>query len=138
MQDEYLLKAKLQRAEAECERLRAENAGLKARLGDSPKPAVVRAARLSTSQAAKARPSHTVTNKSPAEQKVDLFRSLFRGREDVYEVHRGQGTRGGRRDRAHSQRVQDRSAVGRRLLALCCFQLRFKTEGNGDPESRSF
>src|SRR3989442_12238569 len=86
MQDEYLLKAKLQRAEAECERLRAENAGLKARLGDSPKPALVPDARLSTSQAAKARPSHTVTNKSPAEQKLDLFRSLFRGREDVYAV----------------------------------------------------
>ena len=86
MQDEDLLKAKLQQAEAGCERLRAENAGLKARLGDSPKPAVVPAARLSTSQATKAQPSHTVTNKSPADQKVDLFRSLFRGREDVYAV----------------------------------------------------
>jgi hypothetical protein len=86
MEDEDLLKAKLQQAEAECERLRAENAGLKARLVDSPKPAVVPAARLSTSQATKAQPSHTVTNKSPADQKVDLFRSLFRGREDVYAV----------------------------------------------------
>lgn len=35
MQGEDLLKAKLQQAEAECERLRAENAKLKTRLGDN-------------------------------------------------------------------------------------------------------
>ena len=37
MQGDDILKAELKQAIAECERLRAENAQLKARFGDSPK-----------------------------------------------------------------------------------------------------
>src|SRR5450432_672639 len=86
MQDDAILKAELQQAIAECERLRAENARLKARLGDSPKPVPTRVGPLAPSLTPKTQTPETLTAKSPADQKVNRFRSLFRGREDIYAV----------------------------------------------------
>jgi hypothetical protein len=71
---------RLKSAEEECDRLRAENVRLRAMLGiqDSvskePRPAAIPVA------------SGTVVKSSTAETKIALFRSLFRGREDVYAV----------------------------------------------------
>ena len=73
---------KLAEALAECERLRAENQRLRERLGVPsayadlpPAPAHVHAGI-----------SGGVTAKSSPDEKVKLFRSLFRGRDDVYAV----------------------------------------------------
>ena len=66
----------------ECERLREENAQLRAVLASHdllPKPAV------EVSQPVPEE-AGVVTNSSPPEKKLALFRSLFRGREDVYAV----------------------------------------------------
>jgi superfamily II DNA or RNA helicase len=79
------LKAELAKAIAECEYLRAENARLKLRVGETPDrhtspeqpPLIVKAELL---------PSATVTADSPPEVKVSLFQDLFRGRDDVYAV----------------------------------------------------
>jgi superfamily II DNA or RNA helicase len=86
MQVDDILKAELKRAEAECERLRSENARLKARLGDSPKPAATPAVPLATSKGTNTGLPETLTANSPSDQKVIRFRSLFRGRDDVYAV----------------------------------------------------
>ncbi len=80
------LKSELAKAKAECERLRAENARLKVRLGDSPIPVVKPAVPLETSKVIEAKLSETVTNSSHPDSKVSLFRSLFRGRDDVYPI----------------------------------------------------
>ena len=71
--------AKLAEALAECERLREENRRLRDRLGE-PIPEV--AAPYPPVPA----PEGGVTAKSSPEEKVALFRSLFRGREDVHAV----------------------------------------------------
>ena len=86
MQADDILKTELQQAIAECERLRAENAQLKARLGDSPKPAPTPIVPSATSQTPKTRLPKTLNANSPADQKVNRFRGLFRGRGDVYAV----------------------------------------------------
>jgi hypothetical protein len=87
MQGDDILKAELKQAIAECERLRAENAQLKAaRLGDFPKPASRPVVPLATIQSPKTKLPKTLTANSPADQKVIRFRSLFRGRDDVYAV----------------------------------------------------
>ena len=67
---------------AECERLRDENQRLRERLGIPQAEATVPftpAPALSTTQAA-------VNAKSSPDEKVKLFRSLFRGREDGYAI----------------------------------------------------
>jgi len=71
--------SKLAEALAECERLREENRQLRGRL-ELPIPEVAVPA------AAAPAPAGTVTGKSSPEEKVKFFRSLFRGREDVYAV----------------------------------------------------
>ncbi len=86
MQGDDILKAELKQAIAECERLRAENAQLKARLGHSLKPVATPAERLATSQVSKTKPPETLTTNSPSDQKVIRFRGLFRGRDDIYAV----------------------------------------------------
>jgi len=74
---------RLKSAEEECDRLRSENVRLRAMLGiqDSvskePRRATIPVAPLSDG---------TVVKSSTAETKIALFRSLFRGREDVYAV----------------------------------------------------
>ncbi len=70
------IKIRLKEALAECARLRKENERLRALLGiKAEEPA----SRLRS-------PSPPVTNDSPPDAKIALFRSLFRGRDDVYPV----------------------------------------------------
>jgi hypothetical protein len=71
--------AKLAEALAECERLREENRRLRHRLGE---PIAEVAAPCPPVPA----PEGGVTAKSSPEEKVALFRSLFRCREDVHAV----------------------------------------------------
>src|SRR2546428_3064932 len=85
MQSDDILKAELKQAVSECERLRDENARLRLRLGETSDIRAPRAEQLSAN-IKKSHPSETVTASSPPELKVSLFRSLFRGREDVYAV----------------------------------------------------
>ena len=72
--DAHVHANELEHLRAECARLSRENAELRASLGLD-----ARAAEF-TSKAP------TVTDASPAEAKIALFRRLFRGREDVYAV----------------------------------------------------
>jgi superfamily II DNA or RNA helicase len=83
MDSDELLKAELQKALSECQRLRDENAQLRLSIhqskdSDSPVPKQLAQANNSATL-----PS-TLTNDSRPEAKVSLFRSLFRGRDDVY------------------------------------------------------
>src|SRR2546421_10074134 len=71
--------ARLAEALAECQRLRDENRQLRGRLGMPLQEVAVAPA---TAPA----PIGTVTAKSRPEEKVKLFFSLFRGREDVHAV----------------------------------------------------
>ena len=71
--------SKLAQALAECERLQVENRQLRERLGIPPVDTAVQIVSESSTQV-------TVTAKSSPEEKVRLFRSLFRGREDIYAV----------------------------------------------------
>jgi superfamily II DNA or RNA helicase len=79
---------RLERALAECARLREENARLRQLLGEPderrviPSQPVLAERRGATAVGARA----AVTMASPPEEKVTLFRSLFRGREDVYAI----------------------------------------------------
>ena len=66
---------------AECERLRTENRQLRERQG---LPQVEAAAQPTDDTAEFNSTPATVTSKSSSDEKVKLFRSLFRGREDVY------------------------------------------------------
>jgi len=93
MGNDEILKAELEKAIAECERLREENARLKRRDGQTPVTWASRAEQTSAHNT-NVRTSATVTANSPPELKVALFRSLFRGRDDVYAL-RWEG-RGGR------------------------------------------
>jgi superfamily II DNA or RNA helicase len=86
MQGDDILKAELKQAIAECQRLRAENAQLKARFGDSSKTPATPTVPLTTSQVKTKKLPETLTVNSPSDQKVIRFRSLFRGRDDVYAV----------------------------------------------------
>lgn len=88
------LQSLLQKALAECASLREENRRLKKLLGFSsqdvvPTPASV----IPEAPSPYATLSPPVTDDSPIEAQVALFRSLFRGREDVYPV-RWEGKRG--------------------------------------------
>src|SRR5258706_11381607 len=75
--------SRLAEALAECQRLREENRQLKRRFGLSPIEAEIPLLKgVATSGSAQA----TVTSKSTSDDKVKLFRNLFRGREDVYAV----------------------------------------------------
>ncbi len=87
------LEDRLQEALKECASLREENERLKKLLGlhpgglaPTPKPII--------SEPSVAYPSaNQVTNDSPIETQIALFRSLFRGREDAYPV-RWEGRKG--------------------------------------------
>jgi superfamily II DNA or RNA helicase len=75
------IEQRLADALAECERLRADNQQLRGRLG---LPQAEAAAQTTGNTVEFNSTVATVTSKSSADEKVKLFRSLFRGREDVY------------------------------------------------------
>jgi hypothetical protein len=81
------LQKQLNQALSECTRLRAENTRLKNLLGLSieeiQSPPIIT---IAESPIPYSPFKATVNNNSPPEAKVALFRSLFRGREDVYPV----------------------------------------------------
>ena len=68
--------------EAECARLRAENEALRACVWQAPHIEAIAALRERPPLVTEA----AVRNDSPTADKVALFRSLFRGREDVYPI----------------------------------------------------
>ena len=83
---------RLRSAEEECGRLREENARLRAMLGI---PEVV-GDRTDLHSRPNAENSAKASNLSTPEEKITLFRSLFRGREDIYAVRwEGKGGRSG-------------------------------------------
>jgi superfamily II DNA or RNA helicase len=87
------LKDQLQKALEEFKSLREENERLKKLLGLYPEdrgPPKPRISEPSTPYT----PANQVTNDSPIETQIALFRSLFRGRDDVYPV-RWEGRKGG-------------------------------------------
>src|SRR6266545_3694099 len=83
MDNDEVLKAELERAVAECERLREENARLRLRVRETP-DARTSSVRQSSAHIKNIKTAATVTADSRPELKVSLFGSLFRGRDDVY------------------------------------------------------
>lgn len=91
------LQLKLQKVLIECDLLREENVRLKAHLGldywEIKSPSIA----ITPGQPTFLAPQcAAITNNSPPEQKITLFRSMFRGREDLYPVRweSKQGTSG--------------------------------------------
>src|SRR5439155_17695291 len=84
MGSDEILKAELEKAIAECERLREENARLRVRVGQAPDTLAPTPNQFSAHNNKQAQTSATVTAESRPELKVSLFGSLFRGRDDVY------------------------------------------------------
>ena len=72
--------------EGEVARLRQENAELRQRLGMAVAESQASYATEAPELALAAPPPPQVTNASPVQDKIKLFRSLFRGREDVFAV----------------------------------------------------
>ncbi len=86
MNDDEILQAELSKALAECDRLREENAELKDRL-QNPQVVPQRNPTQARSDLTRNQPRDKyVSAASRPEAKVALFRSLFRGRDDVYPV----------------------------------------------------
>ena len=84
MASNEILKSELEKAVAECRRLREENARLRLRVGQTPDIRAPTPKQFLTDNNKKAQAAATITATSPPELKVALFRSLFRGRDDVY------------------------------------------------------
>jgi hypothetical protein len=118
------LQDRLKSAEEECGRLREENARLRAMLGipDLVGDRTDLHSRPDTENSAKA------SNLSTPEEKITLFRSLFRGREDIYAVRwEGRGGRSGYSPAGivdwraiHSVRPEERKRVARKTRMLSC------------------
>ena len=89
MDSDEVLKAELQKALAECERLRDENAQLRLTVRQSTDTLSSKPKSPSGHNNKKPQSTAPVTNHSCPESKVSLFRSLFRGRDDVYAVRWG-------------------------------------------------
>jgi hypothetical protein len=83
MSDQGNTQERLKTAQAECQRLREENAHLRTMLGinqsppNEPAPEAVQAANVE---------STSKSGVSTPEEKISLFRNLFRGREDVFAI----------------------------------------------------
>jgi superfamily II DNA or RNA helicase len=86
MRSDEILKAELEKAVAECARLRGENARLRLRVREAPETPLQTPRQFSAHINKTIQESATLTTDSPPELKVSLFRSLFRGRDDVYAV----------------------------------------------------
>ena len=81
------LSEKLARVRAECERLRAENERLRRALaGPELHPEENRQARIPAGDVAPSTVSAPARAELSVPEKIALFRSLFRGREDVYAI----------------------------------------------------
>ena len=79
------LQTQLQKALEECASLREENERLKKLLGLLPKDlAITSKSTVSEPPSLYTATGPSVNNNSPIETQVTLFRSFFRGREDVY------------------------------------------------------
>ena len=83
MDSDQILKAELEKAVAECERLREEDARLRLRVREAPDILPSTPKQFSANNKKKTQAS-TIAADSPPELKVSLFGSLFRGRDDVY------------------------------------------------------
>ena len=81
MADDHQHAVRLAALEAECGRLRRENEELSRRLGVETE---TEGCFQETEPNEPAQPRGVVTNHSPANEKVALFRRMFRGREDVF------------------------------------------------------
>ena len=81
MADDHQHAVRLAALEAECGRLRRENEELRRRLGVETE---TEGCFQETEPNEPAQPRGVVTNHSPANEKVALFRRMFRGREDVF------------------------------------------------------
>ena len=86
MDRDEILKAELRKAVAECERLRQENVRLRLRVHEPQGSVPLKSKPPIDHPNTKAQVSASLTADSPPEAKVSLFRSLFRGRDDVYPV----------------------------------------------------
>ena len=74
------LRARLDEALSECQRLREENDSLRNSLGLAKRDVASPDNSISISL----RETRRLTNESPRQAKLELFRSIFRGREDIY------------------------------------------------------
>ncbi len=128
MTEELLdLRQQLQEALERCARLQEENTRLRAELGLPARGA----AHGDTPAIAEAEDAFhptppPVTNSSPAEAKVALFRGLFRGREDVFPL-RWETRRGGRSGYSPSCALEWRRPLCRKPRVKCgeCAHRRF-------------
>jgi superfamily II DNA or RNA helicase len=123
MTDQNAVAERLKSAQQECDRLRAENAHLRAMLSiqDSvskePGPAAIPIVSLSDSN---------IGSPSTPEKKISLFRSLFRSREDVYAIRwEGKGAKSGYSPACvmdwraiHAARPEERKKVARKTRTL--------------------
>ncbi len=80
------LRRELDEARRECAQLREENARLRQMLGLSSDAGAPALAEPAPTLFPAAQPLPAIDARSPTEQKIALFRTLFRGREDVYPV----------------------------------------------------
>jgi hypothetical protein len=95
MSDQHELEERVKTAQAECERLREENVRLRAMLSIHD-PVLEHPAPSAPGSAPTPLPCRGITEASTPEQKIALFRGLFRGREDVYAVRwEGKGGKAG-------------------------------------------
>src|SRR6266702_1305692 len=125
MSDQHELEERVKTAQAECERLRKENVRLRAMLGvHDPVPEhPVPSAPGSTPTPL---PFRSITEASTPEQKIALFRGLFRGREDVYAVRwKGKAGKAGYSPASvmdwraiHAARAEERKKVARKTRML--------------------
>ncbi len=125
MSDQHELEERVKTAQAECERLRKENVRLRAMLGvHDPVPEhPVPSAPGSTPTPL---PFRSITEASTPEQKIALFRGLFRGREDVYAVRwEGKAGKAGYSPASvmdwraiHAARAEERKKVARKTRML--------------------
>jgi hypothetical protein len=80
-----LLTEQLEESQAECTRLQKENELLKQKLAAcDEKPKIRRT--IEKSKKPNQHLSASISIHSPVENKIELFRNLFRGRDDVYPV----------------------------------------------------
>src|ERR1700719_3120684 len=116
------LQDRLRSAEEECGRLQEENVRLRAMLGI---PELVEG-RTDLHARADAENSANASNLSTPEEKITLFRSLFRGREDIYAVRwEGKGGRSGYSPAGimdwraiHSVKPEERKRIARKTRML--------------------